>query len=126
MLATRSTPVLSAAISPAHSNYNQEKVSLMEVKSLFDKLQKSKKLAKAKKSVAPKQPEANKSTKKTQANEKVKNQKINKMAARSQDLSKGRKKTEEGFNIYTEEELKLAEEKGGDTADCPFDCECCF
>ena len=38
---------------------------------------------------------------------------------------KVRKRTEEGWPIYTEEELKLGNE-GGDTADCPFDCQCCF
>jgi hypothetical protein len=36
----------------------------------------------------------------------------------------GRKYTEEGFPIYTEEELGL-NGKGGDTPDCPFDCKCC-
>lgn len=34
------------------------------------------------------------------------------------------RKTEEGFNIYTEEELNIG--KGGNTADCPFDCNCCY
>ncbi len=37
----------------------------------------------------------------------------------------GRKYTEEGFPIYTEDELGL-NKKGGDTPDCPFDCQCCF
>ncbi|CCA74978.1 hypothetical protein PIIN_08958 [Serendipita indica DSM 11827] len=37
----------------------------------------------------------------------------------------GRKRTEEGFLIYTEEELGLNKE-GGDTPLCPFDCECCY
>ena len=32
--------------------------------------------------------------------------------------------TEEGFKIYTTDELNIG--KGGDTADCPFDCNCCF
>ena len=32
--------------------------------------------------------------------------------------------TEEGFKIYSTEELNIG--KGGDTADCPFDCNCCF
>lgn len=40
-------------------------------------------------------------------------------------LGGGRKYTEEGYPIYTEEELKLNME-GGDTPDCPFDCNCCF
>jgi hypothetical protein len=34
--------------------------------------------------------------------------------------SSGRKYTEEGFPIYTEEELGL-NNKGGDGPDCPFD-----
>ena len=38
---------------------------------------------------------------------------------------KVRKRTEEGWPIYTAEELKLGN-GGGDTADCPFDCQCCF
>jgi hypothetical protein len=36
-----------------------------------------------------------------------------------------RKHTEDGFPIYTPAELGL-NEKGGDTALCPFDCQCCF
>eukprot|EP00917_Polyrhabdina_sp_WS-2016_P018170 GHVP01039202.1.p1 GENE.GHVP01039202.1~~GHVP01039202.1.p1 ORF type:complete len:109 (+),score=21.19 GHVP01039202.1:35-361(+) len=35
-----------------------------------------------------------------------------------------RQNTEEGYKIYTEEELGLG--KGGGTEDCPFDCNCCF
>ena len=38
---------------------------------------------------------------------------------------KSRKRTEEGYRIYTEEELGL-NKKGGDTDLCPFDCDCCF
>ncbi|KAG2495843.1 hypothetical protein HYH03_006082 [Edaphochlamys debaryana] len=41
-------------------------------------------------------------------------------------VAKGRKRTEEGFAIYTEDELGLGSSKGGDTDLCPFDCECCF
>ena len=36
-----------------------------------------------------------------------------------------RRKTEEGFAIYTEAELGLGG-KGGDTDLCPFDCQCCY
>ncbi|KZV63283.1 DUF1764-domain-containing protein [Peniophora sp. CONT] len=36
-----------------------------------------------------------------------------------------RKKTEEGFSIYKEDELGIQDE-GGDTPQCPFDCQCCF
>ena len=32
--------------------------------------------------------------------------------------------TEEGWKIYTAEELSIG--KGGDTELCPFDCKCCF
>ena len=32
--------------------------------------------------------------------------------------------TKEGFKIYTTEDLKIGQ--GGDTPDCPFDCDCCF
>ena len=37
------------------------------------------------------------------------------------------KKTEEGFSVYTFEELGMNEndEEGGDTPLCPFDCTCC-
>ncbi|KAG4305806.1 hypothetical protein PORY_000716, partial [Pneumocystis oryctolagi] len=33
------------------------------------------------------------------------------------------KKTEEGFTIYSEKELKIG--RGKDTPECPFDCDCC-
>lgn len=36
-----------------------------------------------------------------------------------------RRKTEEGWNIYKEDELRLNAE-AGDTPLCPFDCQCCF
>lgn len=41
------------------------------------------------------------------------------------EAGKGRKRTEEGFAIYGEDELGLGK-KGGDTDLCPFDCDCCF
>uniref|UniRef100_A0A7S0UUJ0 DUF1764 domain-containing protein n=1 Tax=Polytomella parva TaxID=51329 RepID=A0A7S0UUJ0_9CHLO len=42
-----------------------------------------------------------------------------------EEAKKGRKKTEEGYNIYTEDELGLGR-AGGNTELCPFDCNCCF
>ncbi|KAI6005226.1 hypothetical protein F5J12DRAFT_835589 [Pisolithus orientalis] len=36
-----------------------------------------------------------------------------------------RQKTEEGYNIYKEDELGIGNE-GGDAPLCPFDCNCCF
>ncbi|KDD75149.1 hypothetical protein H632_c841p0 [Helicosporidium sp. ATCC 50920] len=41
------------------------------------------------------------------------------------EQSSGRKKTEEGFSIFSEDELRL-KGKGGDTDLCPFDCDCCY
>jgi len=38
--------------------------------------------------------------------------------------SGGRRQTEEGFNVYSPEELKLG--GGGGTRLCPWDCNCCF
>ncbi|KIP12592.1 hypothetical protein PHLGIDRAFT_61567 [Phlebiopsis gigantea 11061_1 CR5-6] len=35
-----------------------------------------------------------------------------------------RRKTEEGFLVYKEDELGITDQ-GGDTPLCPFDCECC-
>jgi hypothetical protein len=37
---------------------------------------------------------------------------------------KARPLTDDGLPIFTAEEMGL--NKGGDTADCPFDCSCCF
>lgn len=36
-----------------------------------------------------------------------------------------RKRTEEGFRIFSEEELGLLK-SGGETDNCPFDCDCCY
>jgi len=36
-----------------------------------------------------------------------------------------RRKTEEGYLVYKEDELGIGDE-GGDTPMCPFDCDCCF
>ncbi|PBL00748.1 DUF1764-domain-containing protein [Armillaria gallica] len=36
-----------------------------------------------------------------------------------------RRKTEEGWSVYKEDELGMTNE-GGDTPLCPFDCDCCF
>lgn len=38
----------------------------------------------------------------------------------------GRKYTEEGYPIFTEEELKINLPGSGNTPLCPFDCDCCF
>ena len=38
----------------------------------------------------------------------------------------GRKKTDDGFAIYTADELKIGLKGSGNTDKCPFDCDCCF
>ncbi|CAI5457620.1 unnamed protein product [Closterium sp. Yama58-4] len=40
--------------------------------------------------------------------------------------SKPRKRTEEGYRVYMEEELGWNKKSAGGTALCPFDCDCCF
>lgn len=42
--------------------------------------------------------------------------------------AEARKRTEEGYKIYTEDELGLgaSSKNAGYTKDCPFDCQCCF
>ncbi|WFC98212.1 hypothetical protein MYAM1_000937 [Malassezia yamatoensis] len=45
-------------------------------------------------------------------------------AAFANSRGKDRTKTEEGYRIFTEDELKL--NQGGGTPLCPFDCDCCF
>lgn len=46
-----------------------------------------------------------------------------KAASTQADSNARRRKTDDGFNLYTEEELGLGEP--GTTPDCPFDCQCC-
>jgi hypothetical protein len=41
------------------------------------------------------------------------------------EAQQARKRTEEGFRVFSEDELGL-NKKGGFTDDCPFDCDCCF
>ena len=40
--------------------------------------------------------------------------------------STSRKKTEDGFTIYTAEELGFNKKNAGGSKLCPFDCDCCF
>ncbi|KAG6551947.1 hypothetical protein Mapa_006564 [Marchantia paleacea] len=39
---------------------------------------------------------------------------------------KPRKKTIDGFKIYSEDEIGFGKKNAGGTPLCPFDCECCF
>lgn len=64
---------------------------------------------------------------KTSLKDKLKQQKAQaagkKAAPMQGDSNARRRKTDDGFNLYTEEELGLGE--SGTTPDCPFDCQCC-
>ncbi|XP_044464025.1 uncharacterized protein C6G9.01c-like isoform X2 [Mangifera indica] len=40
--------------------------------------------------------------------------------------SRPMRKTEDGFTIYSEEELGINNSDAGNTPLCPFDCSCCF
>ncbi|KAJ8900278.1 hypothetical protein K2173_024918 [Erythroxylum novogranatense] len=40
--------------------------------------------------------------------------------------AKSRRKTDDGFTVYTEEELGIHNGNTGGTPLCPFDCDCCF
>ena len=35
-----------------------------------------------------------------------------------------RRRDEEGLPVYSPDELNMG--RGGETGDCPFDCNCCF
>ena len=82
---------------------------------LFKKNKKSKQIKKADKPA----PEV----KKTKTS-KSSDQKKSKGVTDTPKAPAARKYTKEGFKIYTTEELKVGQ--GGDTPDCPFDCDCCF
>jgi len=47
-------------------------------------------------------------------------------AAKKGSSKKARRKTDDGFTVYTEEELKWNKKNAGGTKLCPFDCDCCF
>ncbi|CAN4105161.1 unnamed protein product [Withania somnifera] len=51
---------------------------------------------------------------------------IMKDEALSEPARKPRKKTADGFSLYTEEELGIGKSNAGGTPLCPFDCHCCF
>ena len=40
--------------------------------------------------------------------------------------SRPRKRTNDGFTVYTEDELGIDKSDAGCTPLCPFDCSCCF
>jgi Eukaryotic protein of unknown function (DUF1764) len=79
------------------------------------------------KSSPPSQPEPIK-TKSTseQPTKKIKGNSSDLFGTAYSDSNKlSNKRTEEGWPVYRLEDLNLSN-TGGDTADCPFDCNCCF
>lgn len=104
----------------------------MDVKAMFAKLAKTKKEAKVKQlksgAASADQPGTKQTgNTKTSLKDKLKQQKAQasgkKAAVSTTDSNARRRKTDDGFNLYTEEELGLGEP--GSTPDCPFDCQCC-
>jgi hypothetical protein len=101
----------------------------MEVKAMFDKLKQTKKLkAKKAQSTEKVSGEDNLTRAPQKAEKKIaKTKKSNEKGVHSkaQELvdRPGRKKTDEGFKVYTEDELGLGEPGTG--PNCPFDCDCC-
>ena len=64
--------------------------------------------------------------------QKIKKEKQNKKALESakaesakKPREKGRKYTEDGLPIFTEDELQMNNPLAGTTPLCPFDCQCC-
>ncbi|CAK63756.1 unnamed protein product (macronuclear) [Paramecium tetraurelia] len=62
-------------------------------------------------------------SKKTQNPQAAKNPQAKRFQNSKQEQSKT-KYTEEGYKVYSTDDLKIG--KGGNTNLCPFDCECCF
>ncbi|GMI97951.1 hypothetical protein like AT5G11760 [Hibiscus trionum] len=63
---------------------------------------------------------------KSSKKKKSKQSKENRDEGLSESSSRPRKKTADGFTIYTEEELGISKSDAGNTPLCPFDCDCCF
>ncbi|MBA0747662.1 hypothetical protein Gogos_004559 [Gossypium gossypioides] len=55
-----------------------------------------------------------------------KSKETNREGGFNESSSRPRKRTADGFAIYTEEELGISKSDGGSTPLCPFDCDCCF
>ncbi|KAL9230376.1 hypothetical protein vseg_005738 [Gypsophila vaccaria] len=61
--------------------------------------------------------------------DKLKKKKKSKVSAESEAVNTGsrpRRRTNDGLVIYSAEELGINKKDAGETADCPFDCSCCF
>ncbi|XP_057524817.1 uncharacterized protein C6G9.01c [Amaranthus tricolor] len=69
---------------------------------------------------------AENSSKINEKSKKIKKKKIPKDSEVFNSNSKPRRRTNNGLPIYSEEELGINNQDGGDTALCPFDCSCCF
>ncbi|KAK9742025.1 hypothetical protein RND81_03G143900 [Saponaria officinalis] len=61
--------------------------------------------------------------------DKLKKKKKNKVSSESEGFNtdpRPRRRTNDGFVIYSAEELGINKKDAGQTALCPFDCSCCF
>ena len=101
-----------------------------EIDHLFKGLDSAKVTAKKNDGAAAADKKTDKGTARSKEDVKVKKPKI---AGSKDDIFgtgavDGRKRTEEGYLIYSEEELGLggSSKNAGYTKDCPFDCQCCF
>lgn len=94
-----------------------------DIEDIFGKLKTNKEARMA----AEKQSEEEKASLQMLLDRAAKRSANNSVAIRQSNVKKdpNRRYTEDGFPIYTTEELGLST-KGGDTPLCPFDCECCF
>ena len=64
---------------------------------------------------------------KTESNDKKNNEKLKKKISKEKagnNQNKRAKHTDDGLKIYNEDDLNIG--KGGNTPECPFDCNCCF
>jgi septation ring formation regulator EzrA len=96
------------------------------INKIFDKLKQE---TKALRAGDKKDPPTARQEKLAKVNKKVKLLKKKVATVKRQKAAGAPKKvtgtTEEGWKVYSEDFLKLNTE-GGATADCPFDCDCCF
>lgn len=102
-------PATKSAAKNAITKPNEKKAAKVNIKGDLDNLFKTK--SKAIKKVKKEEPKAKTVPKKP-------------ADTAGEEKAKPIRYTEDGLRIYTAEELKIGQ--GGDTADCPFDCNCCF
>ncbi|TMW69846.1 hypothetical protein Poli38472_002002 [Pythium oligandrum] len=119
------------AISPTEKQSSKTKVDTTDIDDLFQSL-KGKKQAQIE--AEEKQKQEEEMARKREKKERLRmEEQIKKLEAQNTNSTAVQGKNpearpvrydEDGLPIYTEESLQI--NKGGDTAECPFDCWCCF